>query len=177
VLGLREVPLAARPDLRSLSVRRLRVVSAQRQREGALVDDVPPPHTVVALELAEGPLFISYPVDVEPSDLRDGMTLELCWSDAIDRLGEYNLPSSARPPPEVEAVGAPTSRSERVVPLPRRSRRTESQRPCARDCAARASTRRTAGRGGTFTDAEKAKRVKYAVRGSIASSDGVLLPH
>jgi hypothetical protein len=141
------------------------------------VDDVPPPHTVVALELAEGPLFISYPVDVEPSDLRDGMTLELCWSDAIDRLGEYNLPSSARPPPEVEAVGAPTSRSERVVPLPRRSRRTESQRPCARDCAARASTRRTAGRGGTFTDAEKAKRVKYAVRGSIDSSDGVLLPH
>src|SRR4029450_13070612 len=42
VLGLREVPLAAGPDLRSLPVRRLHVVPAQRQGEGALVDDVPP---------------------------------------------------------------------------------------------------------------------------------------
>jgi hypothetical protein len=30
-----------------------------------------PPHTVVALELAEGPLFISYPVDLEPTALRE----------------------------------------------------------------------------------------------------------
>src|SRR5262249_17242753 len=37
--------------------------------------EYPPPHTVVALELAEGPLFISYPVDVGPTDLREGMTL------------------------------------------------------------------------------------------------------
>jgi hypothetical protein len=28
-----------------------------------------------ALELVEGPLFISWPVDIEPSDLREGMTL------------------------------------------------------------------------------------------------------
>ena len=53
--------------------------------------EYPPPQTVVALELAEGPLFISWPVDVEPSDLREGMTLEL-WADAADRFGEYNLP-------------------------------------------------------------------------------------
>ena len=32
--------------------------------------EYPPPHTVVALELAGGPLFIAYPVDLEPSALR-----------------------------------------------------------------------------------------------------------
>ena len=47
---------------------------------------------VIALELAEGPLFIAYPVDVESSDLREGMTLELRWIDATDKFGEYNLP-------------------------------------------------------------------------------------
>ena len=47
---------------------------------------------MVALELAEGPLFISWPVDIEPSDLREGMTLALRWTDAADRFGEYNLP-------------------------------------------------------------------------------------
>jgi len=51
-----------------------------------------PPHTVLALELAEGPLFISWPVNIEPSGLRKGMTLELRWTDAADRFGEYNLP-------------------------------------------------------------------------------------
>ncbi len=54
--------------------------------------EYPPPHTVLALELAEGPLFISYPVDIEPTDLREGMTLELRWTDATDKFGEYNLP-------------------------------------------------------------------------------------
>ena len=54
--------------------------------------EYPPPHTVVALELAEGPLFISCLVDIEPSELREGMTLKLRWTDAADRLGEYNLP-------------------------------------------------------------------------------------
>ena len=100
MLRVREVPVAARPDLRPLPVRRFRVVRPQRQGEGALLDDVPAgllpgvssPHTVVALELAEGPLFISWPVDIEPSDLREGMTLELRWTDATDRFGEYNLP-------------------------------------------------------------------------------------
>jgi hypothetical protein len=54
--------------------------------------EYPPPHTVVALELAEGPLFISYPVGLEPSELQEGMTLEVRWRDATDRFGEYNLP-------------------------------------------------------------------------------------
>jgi uncharacterized OB-fold protein len=54
--------------------------------------EYPPPHTVIALELAEGPPFIPWPVDIEPSDLREGMTLEPRWTDATDRFGEYNLP-------------------------------------------------------------------------------------
>jgi hypothetical protein len=54
--------------------------------------EYPPPHTVVALELAEGPLFISYPVGLEPHELREGMALEVRWADAADRFGEYNLP-------------------------------------------------------------------------------------
>jgi hypothetical protein len=31
-------------------------------------------------------------VDIEPSDLREGMTLKLRWTDGADRFGEYNLP-------------------------------------------------------------------------------------
>ena len=54
--------------------------------------EYPPPHTIVALELAEGPLFISFPVGLEPSELREGMTLELRWADGTDRFGDYNLP-------------------------------------------------------------------------------------
>jgi len=54
--------------------------------------EYPPPHTVVALELAEGPLFISYPIGLEPHELREGMTLQVQWADASDRFGEYNLP-------------------------------------------------------------------------------------
>jgi hypothetical protein len=46
----------------------------------------------VALELAEGPLFISYPIDLDAGELREGMTLELRWTDGADRFGEYNLP-------------------------------------------------------------------------------------
>jgi len=63
----------------------------------AYFPEYPPPHTVVALELAEGPLFISWPVDIEPSTLREGMTLELRWTDGADRFGEYNLPVFGRP--------------------------------------------------------------------------------
>ena len=54
--------------------------------------EYPPPHTVVALELDEGPLFVSYPVDIAPGDLREGMTLALRWRDGEDRFGPYNLP-------------------------------------------------------------------------------------
>jgi hypothetical protein len=44
------------------------------------------------VELAEGPLFVAYPVDVETSELREGMSLQLDWLDAEDRFGQYNLP-------------------------------------------------------------------------------------
>jgi uncharacterized OB-fold protein len=58
----------------------------------AYFPEYPPPHTVVALELAEGPYFISYPVGIEASELREGMTLSLRWEDGEDKHGEYNLP-------------------------------------------------------------------------------------
>ena len=60
--------------------------------------EYPPPHTVVVLELDEGPLFTAYPVDIEPRDLREGMTLALRWRDGQDRFGEYNLPVFGPPP-------------------------------------------------------------------------------
>jgi uncharacterized protein len=54
--------------------------------------EYPAPHTTVAVELAEGPLFVAYPVGVEVAELREGMTLELRWADSEDRFGAYNLP-------------------------------------------------------------------------------------
>lgn len=55
--------------------------------------EYPPPHTAIALELDEGPLFISYPIDINaPDDLREGMRMQVDWEDAEDRFGEYNLP-------------------------------------------------------------------------------------
>jgi hypothetical protein len=72
-----EVSVAAGPDLRPLPIRRFHMVRAPRQGEGALLDDVPARllpgiSTALALELAEGPLFVSWPLDIEPSDLREG---------------------------------------------------------------------------------------------------------
>jgi hypothetical protein len=74
VRGLREVPLAARPTCdRCLSDAfawvalsgTATVLSWTTFRRGYF-PEYPAPHTVVALELAEGPLFISYPVDLDP---------------------------------------------------------------------------------------------------------------
>jgi hypothetical protein len=31
-------------------------------------------------------------VGIDPSALREGMTLEVRWADGSDRFGEYNLP-------------------------------------------------------------------------------------
>jgi hypothetical protein len=42
--------------------------------------------------VAEGPLFISCPVGLEPSELREGMTFEVRWTAAADWSCEYNLP-------------------------------------------------------------------------------------
>jgi hypothetical protein len=52
----------------------------------------------VALELEEGPLFVSYPVGIDAADLREGMRLQLRWTDGADRFGEYNLPVFGPPP-------------------------------------------------------------------------------
>lgn len=54
--------------------------------------EYPPPHTAIMVELDEGPLFISTPVDVAESALADGMRMQLDWVDAADRFGEYFLP-------------------------------------------------------------------------------------
>ena len=53
---------------------------------------------MIVLELDEGPLFVSYPTDVQPADLREGMILTLHWTDGEDRFGTYNLPVFGRSP-------------------------------------------------------------------------------
>jgi uncharacterized OB-fold protein len=55
-------------------------------------EEYPPPHTIIALELQEGPYFVSYPVGLEAGDLREGMALEVRWEEAEDKFGEYYLP-------------------------------------------------------------------------------------
>ena len=54
--------------------------------------EYPAPHTVMVLELNEGPLFVAYPVGMVPEDLREGLELSLSWTDGQDEFGEYNLP-------------------------------------------------------------------------------------
>jgi hypothetical protein len=61
--------------------------------------EYPPPHVAVALELAEGPYFISTVQGLAASDLSEGMTLELRWEEAEDKFGEYCLPVFGRPQP------------------------------------------------------------------------------
>lgn len=54
--------------------------------------EYPSGHHVVSLELNEGPLFITLPVEMGERDLADGMAMELDWQESADRFGEYNLP-------------------------------------------------------------------------------------
>jgi uncharacterized protein len=58
----------------------------------AYFPEYPAPHTSIVLELEEGPLFVSYPVGIEVTKLREGMVLSLQWTDGQDKYGEYNLP-------------------------------------------------------------------------------------
>lgn len=58
----------------------------------AYFPEYPSPHTSIALELDEGPLFVSYPVGIEVKNLREGMVLSLQWTDGEDKFGAYNLP-------------------------------------------------------------------------------------
>lgn len=54
--------------------------------------EYPPPHQVVVVELAEGPIFVGNPVEMDGHQLYEGMPMTLAWTDAHDRFGEYNLP-------------------------------------------------------------------------------------
>jgi uncharacterized OB-fold protein len=58
--------------------------------------EYPPPHTVVSLELAEGPLFITVSRNPGEHALADGMVTELDWEASVDRFGEYKLPVFVR---------------------------------------------------------------------------------
>ena len=73
------------------SCRVAKVLSWTTFRRGYF-EEYPPPHTVVALELAEGPYFISYPAGIEAAELQEGMPLMLRWDEATDKFGDYNLP-------------------------------------------------------------------------------------
>jgi uncharacterized OB-fold protein len=54
--------------------------------------EYPSGHVVVSLELEEGPLFITIPREMGDPALADGLEMELCWEESVDRFGEYNLP-------------------------------------------------------------------------------------
>ena len=54
--------------------------------------EYPAPHTVLMVELEEGPLFVTQPLGLDTDGLRDGLALRLDWLDGEDRHGEYRLP-------------------------------------------------------------------------------------
>ena len=60
--------------------------------------EYPSGHHAAIVELDEGPLFITTPVDrngagiKDSQGLRDGLRMELDWADAQDQFGEYWLP-------------------------------------------------------------------------------------
>ena len=54
--------------------------------------EYPAPHTVLMVELDEGPLFVTQPIDIETHALRDGLAMELGWLDGEDSFGVYQLP-------------------------------------------------------------------------------------
>jgi uncharacterized OB-fold protein len=62
----------------------------------AYFPEYPVPHHVIVVELDEGPLFVSNPVEMDAGELKAGMRMALRWVDAQDRFGEYNLPVFAR---------------------------------------------------------------------------------
>ena len=54
--------------------------------------EYPAPHTVIMVELEEGPLFVTQPYELDTDGLRDGLAMELDWLDGEDGHGEYQLP-------------------------------------------------------------------------------------
>jgi len=58
--------------------------------------ELPPPVHIILVELPEGPLFISDPVDIPVGEMKEGMPVKLTWIDAQDKAGEFGLPVFAR---------------------------------------------------------------------------------
>jgi uncharacterized protein len=58
----------------------------------AYFEEYPAPHTAIAVELEEGPLFMSTPERIDPQDLHGGLALRVDWREAEDRFGPYRLP-------------------------------------------------------------------------------------
>jgi uncharacterized protein len=65
--------------------------------------EYPPPHTVVALELAEGPLFIAYPVGLEPMSCGRAWRWRFGGRTPPTGSASTTCRSSARPPCAAEA--------------------------------------------------------------------------
>ena len=57
------------------------------------------PWTTIVVELDEGPLFISNPVDVDYDDLSSGMPVGLDFLDCEDDAGPFRLPVFGRARP------------------------------------------------------------------------------
>jgi hypothetical protein len=92
VLGLREVPLAAGPDVRSLPLGRVRATALSGTATVLSWTTFRRRTRWSRSSWRRGPLFISCPVALDPTALREGMTLDLRWTDGADKFGEYNLP-------------------------------------------------------------------------------------
>ena len=58
--------------------------------------ELPPPVHVILVELEEGPLFISNPVDIPIDQLKEGERVKLNWLDSEDKIGQFSLPQFVR---------------------------------------------------------------------------------
>ena len=58
--------------------------------------ELAPPVNIILVELAEGPLFISDPVDIAVKDMKENMPVKLTWIDCEDKQGQFGLPVFAR---------------------------------------------------------------------------------
>jgi uncharacterized OB-fold protein len=54
--------------------------------------ECPAPWPVVAVELEEGPLFISNPHGISPDELAEGAQVAVTFIDCADETGQYRLP-------------------------------------------------------------------------------------
>lgn len=60
--------------------------------ERSYYPECPSPWTVILVELAEGPLFVSNPADMPVGDLRPGLPVSVTFIDCIDEAGTFSLP-------------------------------------------------------------------------------------